>query len=185
MNKKLRNLLLLLSTLLLLGGCIRTPDPGNPGIIISSPQATAPAAVSPSPDVTAVAQNTAAPLPSASALAEVIPKETTCDDKACVALYIHTYGELPSNYMTKKQARKIGWESGPLWKKAEGMCIGGDKFSDYSDHLPDQYQFYECDINTLGKKKRGAERIVYTEDGSLIYYTPDHYESYELLYGEE
>jgi len=184
MNKKLRNLLLLLSTLLLLlGGCIRRPDPGTAGIIVSTPQATETPAGSAAPS--ADPKETSSPLPSASAEPEAIARDTTCDDKACVALYLHTYGQLPSNFMTKKQARKLGWESGPLWKKAEGMCIGGDKFSDYSDNLPNQYEFYECDINTLGKKKRGAERIVYTKDGSLIYYTPDHYESFELLYGEE
>ena len=42
----------------------------------------------------------------------------------------------------------------------------------------------ECDIDTLGKQKRGAKRIVFSNDG-LIYYTEDHYESFELLYGEE
>ena len=42
----------------------------------------------------------------------------------------------------------------------------------------------ECDIDTLGKSSRGAKRIVFSNDG-LIYYTPDHYESFELLYGEE
>ena len=31
---------------------------------------------------------------------------------------------------------------------------------------------------------RGAKRIVFSNDG-LIYYTEDHYESFELLYGEE
>ena len=41
----------------------------------------------------------------------------------------------------------------------------------------------ECDINTLGASGRGAERIVFSNDG-LIYYTPDHYESFTLLYGQ-
>ena len=40
----------------------------------------------------------------------------------------------------------------------------------------------ECDINTLGASSRGAQRIVFSNDG-LIYYTDDHYESFELLYG--
>ena len=42
----------------------------------------------------------------------------------------------------------------------------------------------ECDIDTLGEKKRGAKRIVFSNDG-LIYYTGDHYKTFELLYGEE
>ena len=37
--------------------------------------------------------------------------------------------------------------------------------------------------NTLGAAKRGAKRIVFSNDG-LIYYTEDHYKSFELLYGE-
>ena len=44
--------------------------------------------------------------------------------------------------------------------------------------------YTECDIDTLGAEKRGARRIVFSNDG-LIYYTEDHYESFELLYGEE
>mgnify|MGYP006328876335 CR=1 FL=1 len=44
--------------------------------------------------------------------------------------------------------------------------------------------YTECDIDTLGASKRGAKRIVFSNDG-LIYYTDDHYESFELLYGEE
>ena len=41
----------------------------------------------------------------------------------------------------------------------------------------------ECDINTWGRSQRGAERIVFSNDG-LVYYTANHYASFELLYGE-
>lgn len=44
--------------------------------------------------------------------------------------------------------------------------------------------YTECDIDTLGADSRGAKRIVFSNDG-LIYYTEDHYKSFELLYGEE
>ena len=44
--------------------------------------------------------------------------------------------------------------------------------------------YAECDIDTLGADSRGAKRIVFSNDG-LIYYTEDHYETFELLYGEE
>ena len=50
---------------------------------------------------------------------------TTKED---VALYIHTYGCLPENFMTKDEARKLGWEGGGLDDFAYGMCIGGDRF---------------------------------------------------------
>lgn len=108
---------------------------------------------------------------------------TTCDD---VALYIYTYGELPSNFMTKKEAKKLGWEGGSLEDFAPGMCIGGDYFGNYEGLLPekDGREYHECDIDTLGAKSRGAKRIIYSNDG-LIYYTEDHYESFTLLYGEE
>ena len=105
---------------------------------------------------------------------------TTKED---VALYIHLYGELPLNFMTKKHARALGWEGGSLEPVAPGMCIGGDYFGNYEGLLPEDREYTECDIDTLGKNSRGAKRIVFSDDG-LIYYTEDHYESFELLYGE-
>ncbi len=103
-----------------------------------------------------------------------------------VALYIHTYGRLPSNFITKKEARSLGWSGGRLEKYAPGMCIGGDRFGNYEGLLPEKKGriYTECDIDTLGAKSRGAKRIIFSNDG-LIYYTDDHYESFTLLYGEE
>ena len=119
------------------------------------------------------------------AVAELDPNGsyTTKED---VALYIHLYGCLPDNFITKDEARDLGWEGGSLEPYAPGMCIGGDKFGNREGLLPDTdgRTWYECDINTLGKDDRGPERIVYSNDG-LIYYTPDHYLSFELMYGEE
>ena len=105
--------------------------------------------------------------------------------KEDVALYIHMYGCLPENFITKDEARKLGWESGGLEEYAPGKCIGGDRFGNYEGLLPDAEgrTWTECDIDTLGKDSRGAKRIVFSNDG-LIYYTDDHYESFELLYGE-
>ena len=105
--------------------------------------------------------------------------------KEDVALYIHTYGCLPANFMTKEEARELGWEGGGLDDFAPGMCIGGDRFGNYEGLLPEarDRSYTECDIDTLGASKRGAKRIVFSNDG-LIYYTDDHYESFELLYGE-
>ncbi len=102
-----------------------------------------------------------------------------------VALYIHTYGSLPGNFITKNEARDLGWEGGGLEKYAPGMCIGGDRFGNYEGLLPDApgRTWTECDIDTLGKSSRGAKRIVFSNDG-LIYYTDDHYESFTQLYGE-
>ena len=108
------------------------------------------------------------------------------DDKENVALYIRTYGKLPPNYITKKQAEALGWTGGSLERYAPGKCIGGSYFGNYEGILPKKKgrEYHECDIGTLGKSSRGAKRIVYSNDG-LIYYTEDHYETFELLYGEE
>ena len=106
---------------------------------------------------------------------------TTKED---LALYIHTYGHLPPNFITKKDAEKAGWSGGSLEKVLPGMCIGGDYFGNYEGLLPKAKgrKWTECDVNTLGAKSRGAERIVFSNDG-LIYYSPDHYDSFEQLYG--
>ena len=103
-----------------------------------------------------------------------------------VALYLVTYGELPSNFITKNEARDLGWEGGSVQKYLEGAAIGGDKFGNREGILPKASgrQYYECDNDTDGKNSRGAKRIVFSNDG-LIYYTEDHYESFILLYGEE
>ena len=108
---------------------------------------------------------------------------TTKDD---VALYIHTYGHLPDNFITKKDAQALGWPGGSLEPYAPGKCIGGSRFGNYEGLLPeaDGRTWTECDINTLGAKSRGPERIVFSNDG-LIYYTGDHYQTFELLYGGE
>ena len=101
-----------------------------------------------------------------------------------VALYLVTYGRLPDNFITKNEARDLGWVSseGNLWDVAEGMSIGGDKFGNREGLLPDAdgRVWYECDINYRGGF-RGSERIVFSNDG-LIYYTADHYESFDQLY---
>ncbi len=120
-----------------------------------------------------------APAPDAPALAE----DGVYTTKEDVALYIHTYGCLPSNFVTKSEARDAGWSGGSLEKYLPGMCIGGDRFGNREGLLPDAKgrTWTECDVNTLGASSRGAERIVFSNDG-LIYYTGDHYESFELLY---
>ncbi|MBR5020736.1 MAG: ribonuclease [Oscillospiraceae bacterium] len=107
---------------------------------------------------------------------------TTAED---VALYLYTYGKLPSNFITKKEAQSLGWPGGGLDDYAYGMCIGGDRYGNYEQLLPDAEgrRWTECDIDTLHADSRGPRRIVFSNDG-LIYYTPDHYESFELLYGE-
>ena len=115
-----------------------------------------------------------------------IDENGTYTTKEDVALYIHTYGKLPSNFITKKEAEALGWTGGSLDRYAPGKCIGGTYFGNYEGLLPTKpgRTYTECDIDTLGARSRGAKRIVFSNDG-LIYYTEDHYETFELLYGEE
>ena len=118
--------------------------------------------------------------------APAIEEDGTYTTKEDVARYIHTYGHLPENFITKKQAQALGWEGGSLELYAPGKCIGGSRFGNYEGILPekDARTYTECDIDTLGAEKRGGKRIVFSNDG-LIYYTEDHYETFELLYGED
>ena len=103
-----------------------------------------------------------------------------------VSLYLHLYGCLPDNFVTKGEARSMGWTGGSLEEFLPDHVIGGDRFGNREGLLPDAdgRKYYECDIDTHGEDSRGAKRIVYSNDG-LIYYTEDHYESFTLLYGED
>ncbi len=118
-------------------------------------------------------------------LYEILPEDGTYTKVEDVSLYIHLYKKLPKNFMTKAEARELGWQGGGLDEYAKGMCIGGDRFGNYEGLLPSKKgrTYTECDIDTLGKSSRGAKRIVFSNDG-LIFYTPDHYESFTQLYDE-
>lgn len=101
-----------------------------------------------------------------------------------VALYLHTFGHLPDNYITKKEAQKLGWDSkkGNLPEVAPGKSIGGSHFGNYEGQLPEKEdrKYYECDLEYDGGY-RGAKRLIYSDDG-LIFYTEDHYKTFEQLY---
>ena len=102
-----------------------------------------------------------------------IDEDGIYDSKDDVALYLHVYGKLPKNYVTKSQ-----------YNKQANLCVGGDRFYNKEGLLPnkDGRLYYECDIDTYGITSRGQKRIVYSNDG-LVYYTGDHYASFTLLYG--
>ena len=142
------------------------------------PESTAPAVA-----VTAAPE---APAPETETQPESIDEDGSYTTKEDLALYIHTYGHLPGNFVTKEEARAAGWEGGGLDEVLPGMCIGGDRFGNREGLLPEATgrSWTECDVNTLHAKSRGAERIVFSNDG-LIYYTGDHYDSFTLLYEGE
>ena len=108
------------------------------------------------------------------------------NSKEEVALYIHLYGKLPENYITKSQCQDLGYSNHQAQYAVPDGAIGGDRFGNREGLLPSKpgRTWTECDIDTWGKNARGKKRIVFSNDG-LVYYTDDHYESFEKLYGEE
>ena len=104
-------------------------------------------------------------------------------DKEHVAAYLRAFGKLPSNYITKKEAQALGWVNtlGNLWDVAPGKSIGGDRFGNYEGQLPTAKgrKYTECDIDFDGNR-RNAKRIVFSNDG-LIFYTEDHYTTFEEI----
>ncbi len=139
----------------------------------------------PSPSPSPTPKRTASPTPRATATPQPklsVEKNGTYTDKEHVALYIHLYGKLPSNFITKNDAQRLGWDSrtNTLDRVAPGKSIGGDRFGNYEGQLPGGVSYRECDIDYTGGY-RNAKRIVYGSDGS-VYYTEDHYETFERLY---
>ena len=61
----------------------------------------------------------------------------------------------------------------------------GDYYGNYEGVLPDEpgREYHECDIDYEAGNRNG-KRIVYSNDGN-IYYTEDHYNSFEHLYGDD
>lgn len=115
---------------------------------------------------------------------ELVVEGESYDQAQEVVDYLDAYGELPPNYLTKKEARELGWEAsaGNLWEVAPEASIGGDYFGNFEELLPeaDKRDYYEADINYDGGH-RNAERLVFSNDG-LYFYTDDHYESFEEMY---
>lgn len=101
-----------------------------------------------------------------------------------VALYLHTYGKLPKNFISKKEAEEQGFRfgEGDFGEAFPGMSVGGSRFGNYEGQLPEKSgrHYYECDIDYQGGR-RNAKRLVYSNDG-LIFYTDDHYKSFTQLY---
>lgn len=101
-----------------------------------------------------------------------------------VALYLHTYGKLPKNFISKKDAEEQGFRfgEGDFGEAFPGMSVGGSRFGNYEGQLPEKAgrRYYECDIDYQGGR-RNAKRLVYSNDG-LIFYTDDHYKSFTQLY---
>jgi hypothetical protein len=112
---------------------------------------------------------------------------TSFDD---VASYLHKYGKLPKNYITKAEAGSLGWSKGKdVNYFAKGKSIGGDIFENRSDlitgikPLPEKTGrvWLEADINyTSGYRSTTSERILYSNDG-LLFKSTNHYNDVPLM----
>lgn len=159
--------------LLLTAGCTAVPEQGSAGVDSSAAAVSTQGSSVQEYDASAGESDHDA----------VIRESGVYFTKDEVADYLHLYHHLPSNYITKAQARDLGWEGGAVEPYAPGMAIGGDVFGNYEGNLPEDHTYHECDIDTQGRP-RGAKRLVWSDDWS-IYYTEDHYETFELLYTDE
>ena len=101
-----------------------------------------------------------------------------------IADYLFEHGELPDNFITKKEAQALGWDSKVNYVSdvAPGKSIGGDYFGNYEGILPQAkgLKYYEADCYYTGGKRR-AERIVFSNDGH-VYYTEDNYTTFTELF---
>lgn len=101
-----------------------------------------------------------------------------------IADYLFEHGELPDNFITKKEAQALGWDSSRNYVSdvAPGKSIGGDWFGNYQGKLPRAKgrTFRECDCNYV-KGRRKDDRIVWSSDGR-VWFTDDHYETFTELF---
>ena len=104
-------------------------------------------------------------------------------EEVAVVRYLVEHGRLPDSYITKHQARDLGWDAaeGNLQDVAPGKSIGGDKFMNREGDLPSAAarQYFEADLNYHGGH-RGPERLIYSNDG-VVFVTRDHYHSFHQV----
>lgn len=94
--------------------------------------------------------------------------------------YLKYYGKLPEYYITKEQAKSLGWKSikGNLGSIAPGKMIGGNIYYNKPSYLPESEGriWYECDIDYNGGF-RNTDRLIFSNDG-LIFKTDCHYQRF-------
>ena len=176
--KKLTSLFLALLLLLSMAGCA----PQSPQLPETT-QITTDAIVQTTVPETTVPETTEPEVTEPPTEKPTEPPATGLTYKDEVAAYIHTYHCLPSNFITKSQAKNRFGSTAPKVLSKNGYCIGGDRFYNNEGLLPDGQTYYECDIGTLYSTSgsRGSKRLVYTKTG-IVYYTSDHYRSFTRLY---
>ena len=187
MKKRILALLLALA-LLVLGGCTVRDTVQIVESSVTTLQELADAALSEDTEAPEsgeqfiIAEDPAAEEPEITQTADTVDEHGYYYDAEHVVLYLDVYGHLPENYITKSDARALGWEGGSVEVYQEGAAIGGDRFGNREGLLPEEpgRTYTECDINTLGADSRGAERLIFSND-RLYFYTSDHYASFTEL----
>lgn len=122
---------------------------------------------------------------------EAVEESGLYTTKDSVAVYLCKFDKLPSNYVGKNEGKSLyesktgntfsKWNFNP-WTTL-GVMIGGDTFNNHADN-PDNYHptlpegnYHEADVD-YSAKNRGTKRLIYQSD-CVIYYTADHYESFD------
>ena len=130
-------------------------------------------------------KNTAAPaVTETPAVAEPTAEPGPLDEAQRIADYIFEHGELPDNFITKKEAQALGWDKyiNKVSDVAPGKSIGGDYFGNYEKQLPvvQGRKYYEADCFYFGGD-RNEYRIIYSNDGH-VWFTGDHYQTFTELF---
>ena len=117
---------------------------------------------------------------------EAVEESGLYTTKDSVAAYLCKFDKLPSNYVGKNEGQSLyesktgntfeKWNFNP-WTTL-GVMIGGDVFDNREDLLP-RGSYHEADVD-YSTKNRGTKRLIYQSD-CVIYYTADHYESFDKL----
>ena len=143
--------------------------------------------LTPTPTVT-VAVEAETPTPAQKPTATPVPGPTATpgpmEGAQELADYIFEHGELPDNFVTKREAMNMGWQTryrnpGDI---RPGLTIGGDYFGNYQRQLPyvKGRKYYEADCFYHGGR-RNEHRIIYSNDGH-VWYTGDHYNTFIELF---
>ena len=117
---------------------------------------------------------------------EAVEESGLYTTKDSVAAYLCKFDKLPSNYVGKNEGKSLyesktgnsfsKWNFNP-WTTL-GVMIGGDVFENREGLLPNG-SYHEADVD-YSAKNRGTKRLIYQSD-CVIYYTADHYESFDKL----
>ena len=134
--------------------------------------------------VTGKKKKNTTPTPAVTAVPEATEEPGPIIEPQRIADYLFEHGELPENFITKKEAERLGWKTTYRYVSdlGPGITIGGDYFGNYEQKLPavKGRKYAEADCYYQGGP-RNEYRIIYSNDGH-VWYTGDHYNTFIELY---